>query len=39
MLPEPQQVVVVQMNTREVGVKLYYYIYFISLFWIRFCRM
>lgn len=26
------------MNTREVGAKLYCYIYFISLVWMRFCR-
>lgn len=38
MLPEPQRGAVVQMNTREVGAKLYCYIYFISLVWMRFCR-
>lgn len=36
MLPEPQQGAEVQMNTRGVGGRLYCYIYFISLFWMRF---
>lgn len=39
MLPEPQHGAEVPMNKRGRGVRLYCYIYFISLFFMRLFRM